>query len=298
VTQNSRISLNRFLASFTLAVVLAGSFALGTLSNALAAYRDPGIDGLLISQSLPPLQGRVMSAPAGTPMTATTTSQLSSEFARVGDRVTAVLGNDVAAGGAVLLPAGSQVEGQVVSVMRAGRTGKNGELDIRFTSATTPQGQRIPISARIQTEDGTGIIRGGTTARRVGTSVARAGVGAGLGAALGTAMGPLSGGGVGRGAIYGMILGSGVGALSAGVAKGKEAVMPSGQPIQLVLDQAMSVTPGFAPSYGGGYDTYQAPSSGYGQPNGYYTPQQNQVAPPQQPGGYNAGYPSQYNYGQ
>lgn len=190
-----------------------------------------------------PLQGYVATAPAGTVVAATFSSPVSSEFARVGDRFTATLGSPIASGTSVLLPAGSQMEGQVVMVKPAGRTGRNGELEIRFTSAMLPNGQRIPLSARIQTEDGTGIIKGGTTMNRVGRAALRTGVGAGLGAALGTAMGPLSGGEVGRGAVYGTAVGAGMGALAAAWQKGKPAVIESGQPVNITLDQPLTTSP-------------------------------------------------------
>lgn len=148
------------------------------------------------------------------------------------------------------------MEGQVVMAKPAGRAGKNGELEIRFTSAMLPNGQRVPLSARIQTEDGTGIIKGGSTAGRFGRAAVTTGVGAGLGAALGTAMGPLSGGGVGRGAIYGTALGAGMGALGSAVQKGSPAVIESGEPLNVVLDQPLTVSPN---SMGG--------NNGYAQPN-------------------------------
>jgi hypothetical protein len=206
-------------------------------------YGQPNYGQPSYGQQLAPLQGYVVSAPVGTRLNATLSTTLSSQYARVGDRFTASLGGDVAAGGSVVLPSGSQLEGQVMAVNPAGRAGRPGELDVRFTSATLPNGQRVPISAKIQTEDGTGLIRGGTTAGRFGRAAMNAGLGAGLGAALGTAMGPLSGGGVGRGAIYGTALGGGLGALSSGVQKGKEAEIPGGQSLQVVLDQPLTVSP-------------------------------------------------------
>jgi hypothetical protein len=117
---------------------------------------------------IPPLQGYVVSAPAGTAMQASMSMTLSSEYARVGDRFTAVLGSDVMGSGGILLPAGTQLQGQVVSLNKAGMAGRNGALEVRFVSATLPTGQQVPISARIQTEDNTGIIRGGTALRTVG----------------------------------------------------------------------------------------------------------------------------------
>lgn len=213
----------------------------------------------------PPLQGYVVTAPPGTAVSATVSSAISSEYARVGDRFMATLGAPIVGGNSVILPAGSQVEGQVVMAKPAGRMGKNGELEVRFTSAVLQNGQRVPISARIQTQDGTGIIKGGTGLGRLGRAGLTTGVGAGLGAALGTAMGPLSGGGVGRGAIYGTTLGAGMGALGAAVQKGVAAVLDSSQSINIVLDQPLTTTP--QDNGGAGYQ--QAPPSNnyYQQPN-------------------------------
>lgn len=216
-------------------------------------------------QSQSPLQGYVATAPAGTVVSANLSSPISSEFARVGDRFTATLSSPVTAGSNVILPAGSQMEGQVMMVKAAGHTGRNGELDIRFTSATLPNGQRVPLSARIKTDDGTGIIKGGTTGGRVGRAAMTTGVGAGLGAALGTAMGPLSGGGVGRGAIYGTVLGAGLGALGSAWQKGKPATVDSSQPISVVLDQPLTATPS---SSSGGSDYSQQGSGNYYPNNG------------------------------
>lgn len=221
------------------------------------------------SQQQAPLQGYVVTAPPGTVVSATFSSAVSSEYARVGDHFTATLGSAIASGTNVILPAGSQMEGQVVMVKAAGRTGKNGELDIRFTSATLPNGQKVPLSARIQTDDGTGIIKGGTTGGRVGRAAVTTGVGAGLGAALGTAMGPLSGGGVGRGAIYGTVLGAGMGALGSAWQKGKPAVLETGSPVNIVLDQPLTTSPSAPaqPSYSQPYNS--APSDSNYQ---YYQP--------------------------
>ncbi|MGE0199965.1 MAG: hypothetical protein AB7P76_03225 [Candidatus Melainabacteria bacterium] len=198
------------------------------------------------------IQGHIATAPAGTFMTATFQTPLSSEFARVGDRFNASLATPITGtDGSVILPAGSQLEAQVVMVQPAGRTGKSGQLDVRFTSALLPSGQRIPLSARIKTEDGTGIITGGNTKERVGKTALNTALGAGLGAALGTAMGPLSGGSVGRGAIYGTAIGGGAGLAKGLWNKGDEAVITTGQPLNVVLDQPLTVNPGAAaaPAY-------------------------------------------------
>jgi len=230
--------------------------------------------------NLAPLQGHVVTAPAGTFLSASVQSPISSEYARPGDRFTALLGSPIAGNGGVVLPAGSQLEGQVITVKSAGRAGRNGELEVRFTAAVSPNGQRVPLSARIQTEDGTGIIKGGTAAGRAGKAALRTAIGAGSGAALGTAMGPLSGGHVGRGAIYGTAIGGGIGLLSAGVKKGEEAVITTGQPLNIVLDTPITMTAPAAmnvPQQSGyGYDQSQGYNNGYANP---YNPAPNNANP-------------------
>ncbi len=294
-----------FTKSFALSVAILLGLALNA-QNAFAQYGstpygDPnyGNYGASSQQNLPPLQGRVVTAPAGSFFAATLSSTISSEYARIGDRFMATLGNDLAAGGQVILPAGSQLEAQVVSVTPAGRGGRNGEMEIRITSGILSNGQRVPLSGRLQTEDGTGVIKGGSTAGRVGRAALTTGVGAGLGAALGTAMGPLSGGRVGRGAIYGTAIGGGAGLIGAAVQKGKDAVLNAGTPMNIVLDQPVTFTPSAfsQPAQGYGQPTYgQQPATNsygqqpygqqpYGQPAGGYSQPYGQQ-PQQQPYGY------------
>ena len=113
---------------------------------------------------LPPLQGSVMVAPAGTSLNVATTTAISSGLNNVGDPISTRLAGDLYVSGGLILPAGSVIEGQVTQSQKAGRAGKNGMLGVRFTTAVTPNGQRVPISARIATEDGSGLIRGGSSA--------------------------------------------------------------------------------------------------------------------------------------
>lgn len=248
-----------------------------------------------LAQGFAPLQGYVVTVPAGTYVQGTMQSSLTSETARAGDRFYVTLGSPLMSGGNVALPAGSMVEGQVISVTSAGRAGRNGQMDIRFTSALTPTGQRIPLSARLQTEDGTGVLKGGTgTSRAVGATKRAAG-GAAAGAILGTALGALSGGSVGRGAIYGTAVGGGLGAVAAGINKGEDAFLNAGEPVQLVLDTPVTTSQGadmpapqaspYGNNYGGltqqngNYSYNQTGGQPYNQPqpNTYYGQQQTQT---------------------
>jgi hypothetical protein len=187
------------------------------------------------------LQGYVATVPANTKFTGTLGSGvLSSELNKVGDPV--MLNVDtplVSSDNRVIVPAGSQIVGQISQIQAAGRTGKNATLDINFTEIVTPNGQHIPIQGSVATEDG--MLHGGTTKGRVLKAVGSTAIGAGLGAALGTAMGPLSGGKVGKGAIYGTAVGAGAGAIAAAAMKGKDVSIGSGDKLEIKLDQPITV---------------------------------------------------------
>jgi hypothetical protein len=197
------------------------------------------------SQNLPPLQGRVVTVPAGTYLSATTTNSLSSEFLMVGDTVSVMLNSGLMFGGSEVIPPNSIIEGNVVLAEKAGFTGKNGKLRIHFTNAITPNGQRIPLSGKIATADGTGLLVGGTNMSRVGNAVKQGAVGAGVGALFGTIFGPLSGGHVGRGAVYGTAVGGGLGLGKSLIDKGNEAMLPANNRIDIILEQPLTTSPSY-----------------------------------------------------
>ena len=239
-----------------------------------------------------PLQGRVVTAPQGTMVSVTSTTTISSETAAIGQPVSVTLSSPIAGGGSILIPAGSQIQGQVANVNKAHRAfGDFGELDIRFTSATLPNGQTIPLSAHIQTADGRGVIRGGSTKGRVGKAALKTGLGAGAGALAGLVAASMSGGAKGRATALMVPVGAGAGLLASGLDKGEEAVLNAGEPINIVLDQPLSTSPfadsgsysqmnnggynnGYNQNYNSGYG--QTPAyNNYSQPNPYPTYQQN-----------------------
>ena len=61
-------------------------------------------------------------------------SSISSEFARVEDRVDARVTRDVRVGGRVAIPAGTRAIGSVVLVERGGRVKERARLGIRFNT--------------------------------------------------------------------------------------------------------------------------------------------------------------------
>ena len=207
------------------------------------------------------LHGYVSTVPAGTSMSVSTTNYLSSQNARIGDPVMVTLGYDLAIGGKTILPGGSQIQGEVVSSIPAGRAGRYGQLQLRFHRAMLPDGRVIPLSARLITQDGSGIIRGGVgSSSRVGNVTKNTLGGAAIGAATGTAFGALVGGKSkwNEGLMWGSILGAAGGMGRSVIQQGEEAELQPGTQLQIMLDQPLTSTTG-----GGGGGQMQNNYSGY-----------------------------------
>jgi len=195
------------------------------------------------NNGFPPLQGKVVTVPTNTYFKVITTNPISTEYLTQGDTVSVVLGSDFYYGGSLVLPANSIINGTAVIAQKAGRTGKNGKLKIVFRNATTPNGQRIPLSAKLATEDGTGIISGGTTKGRMYEAAKDTAVGAAGGALLGTAIGAIAGGRPGKGAWSGTAIGAGLGLGKSVIDKGNQAEIPANTPVDIILDQPLVVSP-------------------------------------------------------
>lgn len=188
-----------------------------------------------------PLQGHVFMIPAGTNIPTVTTFELSSANLTLGQSVCLALGNDFYYNGKLVAPAGSQVNGNVLMVKKGGHAGKNGQLQIRFTNILTPYGQMIPISGKIKTDDGKGILYAATAKDTTKDYAKDVAIGAAGGALMGTIMGPISGGKVGRGAALGTAVGA-IGGLGKSLYdKGVDVVIPANSQIDIIVDQPITV---------------------------------------------------------
>lgn len=188
-----------------------------------------------------PLRGKVVVAPAGSRFDATITTTISSGINRVGDIVNATVSSPLVVGSDVVIPAGSAIIGQVTNAVpaRRFRAGSGGLIEIRFTAIQTPDGQRYPLSASVDTN--TFKLQAETGGSRLAKGAGKAVIGAGVGAALGTAIGAIAGGMPGRGAWSGAAIGGGTGALAALASKGAELIIRSGEQIPVLLDQSLQV---------------------------------------------------------
>jgi hypothetical protein len=150
-----------------------------------------------------------------------TENRVSSETARVEDRVEARVTRDVKVGDRVAIPAGAKAIGSVMQVERGGKFKERARLGIRFNAIVLADGTRIPISTETIFREGDAP----STAPRVGG-----------GAVAGTILGAILGGGKGA------AIGAGVGGTGAVLAtKGKEVRLPAGTVVSTHLEQALVV---------------------------------------------------------
>jgi type IV secretory pathway VirB10-like protein len=139
--------------------------------------------------------------PASTVVGLQVDTPLSSERARLEDRVGARVTRDVTSGGLVAIPAGARVVGSVTLVERGGKVKERARLGVRFHTLVLADGREVPLRTEAIFREGDSPAN--ESARKIG------------GAAIG-------------GAILGAIMGGGKGAMvggAAGAAGGSAAVM-------------------------------------------------------------------------
>lgn len=189
------------------------------------------------------LKGRVVTVPPGVTLSTVVSTPISSEYLTIGQTVAVTLGSDFYYSNSLIAPAGSTVSGTVTQVTKAKHGAINGSLRLRFTEITTPYGTRIPISAGIKTDDGTGLLVGGTKADMAKDYVKNMGVGSAGGALTGLVASAISGGALGKGTAIMTGVGAGLGLAKTVYDKGQDVVIPSNASIDLQIDQPITVNP-------------------------------------------------------
>ena len=117
-----------------------------------------------------------------------TENRISSETARVEDRVEARVTRDVKVGDRVAIPAGSRAIGSVMLVERGGKFKERARLGIRFNQLVLADGTRLALSTETIYRDGEA--PGSSSASKIGGgAVGGAILGAILGGAKGAAIG-------------------------------------------------------------------------------------------------------------
>jgi len=127
-------------------------------------------------------------------------NRISSDTARVEDKVDAKVTRDVKVGDRVAIPAGSKARGEVTLVERGGRLRDRARLGIRFTSVVLADGTRVPLETETIYREGDA--PGGESAAKIGGgAIGGAIIGGILGGGDGAAKGAAIGGGAGTGVV-------------------------------------------------------------------------------------------------
>jgi hypothetical protein len=152
---------------------------------------------------------------------------ISSETARVEDRVEARVTRDIRVGDRVAIPAGAVVQGSVMEVERGGKVKEKARLGIRFHTVVLANGSRLAIKTD-------SVIREGDSPAK--ESAAKIG-GAAVGGAI---LGAILGGG--KGAIIGGATGAAGGTAATMAGQRNPAVLTAGTTVSVRVQAPVSVT--------------------------------------------------------
>ncbi len=139
---------------------------------------------------------RMVTVPAGTAMVADLNDKLTTENQTAGTTFTSKVDQPITQEGVVVVPAGSEVTGQIAFVSRAGRIRGKAQMTLQFTQLKTPDGQVYKLySQPLALEGKSGAT--GDVEKVVGGAVGGAILGGILGGKSGIAKGAAVGGGAG-----------------------------------------------------------------------------------------------------
>jgi hypothetical protein len=171
-------------------------------------------------------------------------NNVTTRTAREGDYVYLRTATPIAAGGQIVVPEGSYVQGVVTHAVRSGRVKGKAELAIRIDTLTLASGKVIKLSPRLSSVDSEGseqkVVDSNENEIKQGSShgadAARIAETGGAGAAIGgLATRSWSGAGIGAGA------GAAVGLATVLLTRGKEVDLRRGSTMDVVFDRAVPV---------------------------------------------------------
>jgi type IV secretory pathway VirB10-like protein len=155
---------------------------------------------------------------------------LSSATSRPGEIFRARVTSDLRQDGRVVIPAGSEVVGEVTEAVPLRKVGGRAKLAVRFTDLVLPAGNSVPIEASFV---GQGKSETGRDAATIGGAAAG-------GAILGRV---LNKGDRSKGAVIGAILGAVIGTAVASRTPGEEVTINEGSVVDLKLDAPVEIRP-------------------------------------------------------
>ena len=181
------------------------------------------------------LKGSIVSVESGTKFKTYLQNPINTSSANKGDRVVAVLTDDIRLGGVNVVPQGSIVYGTLSKARHATYASRNGRVVIEFNQLVTPDNKTYEIST--EKIDFT-VTNDGKVARTVGNAVAGAAVGA-LAGLLFAALGDYS---FGTAAAIGAGIGAGTSLIGSGAERGVDAEIPSFTELELTLTKPLKVS--------------------------------------------------------
>ena len=189
----------------------------------------------LKSQQATVLKGSIISIDSGTKINTYLQNPINTSSANKGDRVVAILTDDLRYNGVVAVPQGSLVYGTLSKARHATYGSRNGRVVIEFNQLVTPDNKTYEIAT--EKIDFT-VTNDGKVARTVGNAVA----GAAVGALAGLLFGALGGGNLGTAAAIGAGVGAGTSLIGSGAERGVDAEIPSFTQLELTLTKPFSVS--------------------------------------------------------
>jgi type IV secretion system protein VirB10 len=211
---------------------------------AAAATADPAAANSA-NASVPAIQKRTYTVPAGTKVLLQLRSSVNTKSARVGDGVYLSSAFPVVVGNHVMIPTGVFVQGVVDRVVRAGRVTGKSQLDMHFTSIIFPNGSVVEIpgvvsglpgASKQDVKNGEGTIeQDKDKGRNAGKTAAIAlPTGAGVGSIAGISSGHSLGGG---------LAGLGAGLATVGLVtlftRGADVSIEAGTQVEMVLQRPL-----------------------------------------------------------
>ncbi len=181
--------------------------------------------------------------PAGTRVLLELAQSVSTKSAKAGDHLFLQTAMPVAAGGRMVIPRGSSVEGTITAVQKPKGTKSSAQLSIRFDTLTLPSGLARDLRSRPDAADA----KDTKVDDREG-EIARSGNGSTdtkiyqrtvTGATLGTLTGAATGAGAARVGMIGAVGGLG----SVLMSRGQDVVLPKGSNVEMVLDRDLRFKP-------------------------------------------------------
>ncbi len=187
---------------------------------------------------------KTLEIPAGTKVLLSIRSAINTKTAQAGDGVYLQSSFPVIANGRAVIPAGVYVQGVVDSVERHIRIKGPAKLTMHFTSMIFPNGTVVEIPGQVSGLPGSDgpKVKGDEGKIQQGSNAGDVAKAAGQGAAIGAGVGGISGGvnghpveGLGVGAAAGGVVGAAVSLFT----HGNDISIPSGTPIEMVLQRPL-----------------------------------------------------------